>query len=67
MPLTFGLGERTLPTHGLQVLVIDVSLSLLEKDNCIAFYDAAQDNTLFAGQLEYQFEIHRLIQAENSN
>uniref|UniRef100_A0A8C2YPU2 Serine/threonine-protein kinase haspin n=1 Tax=Chinchilla lanigera TaxID=34839 RepID=A0A8C2YPU2_CHILA len=58
---------RTIPTCGLQVNIIDYTLSRLERDGIVVFCDISTDEDLFTGQGDYQFEIYRLMRKENNN
>lgn len=57
----------TIPTHGLQVNIIDYTLSRLERDGVVVFCDISMDEDLFTGEGDYQFEIYRLMKKENNN
>ncbi|XP_010609674.1 serine/threonine-protein kinase haspin isoform X2 [Fukomys damarensis] len=57
----------TIPTHGLQVNIIDYTLSRLERDGIVVFCDISMDEDLFTGEGDYQFEIYRLMRKENNN
>lgn len=54
-------------THQLQAQVIDFMLSRLEKDGHVEFSNVADDEDLFNGQGDYQFEIYRKMRADNLN
>ncbi|KAM5308442.1 serine/threonine-protein kinase haspin [Glossophaga mutica] len=56
-----------IPTRGLQVNIIDYTLSRLERDGIVVFCDIAMDEDLFRGKGDYQFEIYRLMRKENNN
>ncbi|XP_012787404.2 serine/threonine-protein kinase haspin [Sorex araneus] len=58
---------RSIPTQGLQVNIIDYTLSRLERDGIVIFCDISKDEDLFTGQGDYQFEIYRLMRKENNN
>lgn len=58
---------RTIPTHGLQVNIIDYTLSRLERDGIVVFCDISAEEDLFTGEGDYQFEIYRLMRKENKN
>ncbi|XP_004638344.1 serine/threonine-protein kinase haspin [Octodon degus] len=58
---------RTIPTCGLQVNIIDYTLSRLERDGIVVFCDISMDEDLFTGEGDYQFEIYRLMRKENNN
>lgn len=58
---------RTIPTCGLQVNIIDYTLSRLERDGIVVFCDISMDEDLFTGKGDYQFEIYRLMRKENNN
>ncbi|XP_006167658.1 serine/threonine-protein kinase haspin, partial [Tupaia chinensis] len=57
----------TIPTCGLQVNIIDYTLSRLERDGIVIFCDISKDEDLFKGEGDYQFEIYRLMRKENNN
>ncbi|XP_010341990.3 serine/threonine-protein kinase haspin [Saimiri boliviensis] len=57
----------TIPTRGLQVSIIDYTLSRLERDGIVVFCDVSMDEDLFTGEGDYQFEIYRLMKEENHN
>ncbi|KAM5274363.1 serine/threonine-protein kinase haspin [Ctenodactylus gundi] len=57
----------TIPTCGLQVSIIDYTLSRLERDGIVVFCDISMDEDLFTGEGDYQFEIYRLMRKENKN
>nr|XP_048304660.1 serine/threonine-protein kinase haspin [Myodes glareolus] len=57
----------TIPTHGLQVNIIDYTLSRLERDGIVVFCDISAEEDLFTGEGDYQFEIYRLMRKENRN
>ncbi|XP_036125377.1 serine/threonine-protein kinase haspin [Molossus molossus] len=57
----------TIPTRGLQVSIIDYTLSRLERDGIVVFCDISMDEDLFTGEGDYQFEIYRLMKKENNN
>ncbi|KAK7496261.1 hypothetical protein BaRGS_00012426 [Batillaria attramentaria] len=54
-------------THGVQVNIIDFTLSRLTKDGCTVFCDLASDDSLFEGKGDYQFDIYRMMKKENKN
>ncbi|XP_003469701.2 serine/threonine-protein kinase haspin [Cavia porcellus] len=58
---------NTIPTCGLQVNIIDYTLSRLERDGVVVFCDISADEDLFTGKGDYQFEIYRLMRKENNN
>ncbi|XP_007521084.1 serine/threonine-protein kinase haspin [Erinaceus europaeus] len=57
----------TIPTHGLQVNIIDYTLSRLERDGIVIFCDISKDEDLFTGEGDYQFEVYRLMRKESNN
>ena len=67
--LHYTLNGKTssIPTRGLQVNIIDYTLSRLERDGIVVFCDISRDEDLFMGQGDYQFEIYRLMRKENNN
>ncbi|KAL1023962.1 hypothetical protein UPYG_G00049600 [Umbra pygmaea] len=54
-------------TRGITVKIIDYSLSRLEIDELTVSCDLSEDDLLFEGQGDYQFEIYRIMRKENSN
>nr|XP_015799067.2 uncharacterized protein haspin isoform X1 [Nothobranchius furzeri] len=54
-------------TSGVVVHIIDYSLSRLEIDELTVSCDISNDQELFMGQGDYQFEIYRLMRQENGN
>ncbi|XP_069553603.1 uncharacterized protein haspin [Brachyistius frenatus] len=54
-------------TKGVLVRIIDYSLSRLEIDDLTVSCDIANDEELFMGQGDYQFDIYRLMRQENGN
>uniref|UniRef100_A0A8C2LXL4 Serine/threonine-protein kinase haspin n=1 Tax=Cricetulus griseus TaxID=10029 RepID=A0A8C2LXL4_CRIGR len=67
--LHYTLNGKTsaIPTRGLQVNIIDYTLSRLERDGIVVFCDISSEEDLFSGQGDYQFEIYRLMRKENKN
>lgn len=67
--LHYTLNGKTsaIPTCGLQVSIIDYTLSRLERDGIVVFCDISMDEDLFTGEGDYQFEIYRLMRKENNN
>ncbi|XP_055453254.1 serine/threonine-protein kinase haspin [Psammomys obesus] len=55
----------TIPTHGIQVNIIDYTLSRLERDGIVVFCDISTEEDLFTGEGDYQFEVYRLMRKEN--
>ncbi|XP_054460473.1 uncharacterized protein haspin [Anoplopoma fimbria] len=58
---------HSLETKGVLVRVIDYSLSRLEIDDLTVSCDISNDEELFMGQGDYQFDIYRLMRQENGN
>lgn len=67
--LHYTLHGKTYPiaSRGLQVNIIDYTLSRLERDGIVVFCDISMDEDLFTGEGDYQFEIYRLMRKENNN
>ncbi|KAK5648888.1 hypothetical protein RI129_003780 [Pyrocoelia pectoralis] len=59
--------EFYMPSNGIEVSIIDFTLSRIKVDNSIIFNDISEDPDLFNGAGEYQFEIYRLMQQKNDN
>ncbi|KAK3523150.1 hypothetical protein QTP86_020196 [Hemibagrus guttatus] len=58
---------HSIETRGVHVNIIDYSLSRLEIDGLTVSCDIANEEELFMGQGDYQFEIYRLMKKENNN
>nr|XP_057938662.1 uncharacterized protein haspin [Doryrhamphus excisus] len=58
---------HTLETKGVLVRIIDYSLSRLEIDGLTVSCDISNDEELFMGKGDYQFDIYRLMREENGN
>lgn len=56
-----------IPTHKIEVNIIDYTLSRLEKDGLTVFCDISSDEELFHGEGDYQFDIYRSMKEENGN
>lgn len=52
-------------TKGVEVTIIDFTLSRVEYDGVVLFNDLSMDEELFTGDGDYQFEIYRLMQQRN--
>ncbi|XP_071264581.1 uncharacterized protein haspin isoform X2 [Salvelinus alpinus] len=59
--------NHSLETRGVSVRIIDYSLSRLEIDGLTVSCDISEDEELFQGNGDYQFDIYRLMRQENSN
>nr|XP_058961650.1 uncharacterized protein LOC131788578 [Pocillopora verrucosa] len=61
-------GEKKLvPSHGVRVSLIDFTLSRLKKDGVTVFCNMAEDESLFTGRGDYQFDVYRLMKKANKN
>uniref|UniRef100_A0A3P8TN75 Serine/threonine-protein kinase haspin n=1 Tax=Amphiprion percula TaxID=161767 RepID=A0A3P8TN75_AMPPE len=58
---------HSVETKGVLVRIIDYSLSRLEIDDLTVSCDISNDEDLFLGQGDYQFEVYRLMRKENGN
>ncbi|XP_031416225.1 uncharacterized protein haspin isoform X2 [Clupea harengus] len=58
---------HSIVTRGVQVNIIDYSLSRMEIDGLTVSCDISADEELFMGQGDYQFDIYRKMREENSN
>ncbi|XP_028262700.1 uncharacterized protein haspin [Parambassis ranga] len=58
---------HSLETKGVLVRIIDYSLSRLEIDDLTVSCDISNDEELFMGQGDYQFDIYRMMRKENRN
>ncbi|CAH0552866.1 unnamed protein product [Brassicogethes aeneus] len=54
-------------THGVEVAIIDFTLSRIEFDGVVIFNDLSQDPDLFTATGDYQFEIYRQMQKKNGD
>ncbi|XP_045188775.2 uncharacterized protein LOC123546503 [Mercenaria mercenaria] len=55
----------TVPSQGVEASVIDFTMSRLTKDGCTVYITIPDDDTLFDGQGDYQFDIYREMKKEN--
>ncbi|XP_034045091.1 serine/threonine-protein kinase haspin [Thalassophryne amazonica] len=58
---------HSLDNKGVLVRIIDYSLSRLEIDGLTVSCDISNDEELFMGQGDYQFDLYRLMRQENGN
>uniref|UniRef100_A0A3Q2P464 Serine/threonine-protein kinase haspin n=1 Tax=Fundulus heteroclitus TaxID=8078 RepID=A0A3Q2P464_FUNHE len=58
---------HSIETKGVLVRIIDYSLSRLEIDDLTVSCDISNEEELFMGHGDYQFEIYRLMRQENRN
>ncbi|GJQ69465.1 Haspin [Trypoxylus dichotomus] len=67
--ITFKLDGKcvNLPTYGIQLAIIDFTLSRVSHDGVYLYNDLALDPDLFTAVGDYQFEIYRLMQKHNGN
>nr|XP_023028498.1 uncharacterized protein LOC111516542 isoform X1 [Leptinotarsa decemlineata]XP_023028559.1 uncharacterized protein LOC111516542 isoform X2 [Leptinotarsa decemlineata] len=54
-------------TKGVEVAIIDFTLSRIEYDGVVIFNDLALDPDLFNAEGDYQFEVYKLMQKKNRN
>ncbi|KAG8430823.1 hypothetical protein GDO86_019960 [Hymenochirus boettgeri] len=59
--------QINIPTSGVQVKIIDYTLSRLDKDGLTVFCDLSVDEEIFLGQGDLQFEVYRTMRQENKN
>uniref|UniRef100_A0AAY5K8T0 Serine/threonine-protein kinase haspin n=1 Tax=Esox lucius TaxID=8010 RepID=A0AAY5K8T0_ESOLU len=59
--------SHSIETRGVSVRIIDYSLSRLEIDGLTVSCDISEDEELFQGQGDYQFDIYRIMRQENRN
>ncbi|XP_028137634.2 MATH and LRR domain-containing protein PFE0570w [Diabrotica virgifera virgifera] len=66
---SFTLENKTydIPTIGVEVAIIDYTLSRIEHDGVVIFNDLGLDPDLFTAEGDYQFDIYRLMQEKNRN
>ncbi|CAH1109833.1 unnamed protein product [Psylliodes chrysocephalus] len=66
---SFNLNNRNyeLPTQGVEVAIIDFTLSRIEHNGVVIFNDLSMDPDLFVAEGDYQFDIYRLMQDKNRN
>ncbi|XP_060602886.1 serine/threonine-protein kinase haspin-like [Ruditapes philippinarum] len=65
--ITFRLKGRpvVVSSHGVEACVIDFSMSRLTKDGCTVYTTIPDDDTLFDGKGDYQFDVYREMKKEN--
>ncbi|XP_075070441.1 serine/threonine-protein kinase haspin isoform X2 [Mixophyes fleayi] len=56
-----------IPSAGIQVKIIDYTLSRLDKDGLTVFCDLSTDEELFLGEGDLQFDVYRSTRQENQN
>lgn len=56
-----------IPSAGVQVKIIDYTLSRLDKDGLTVFCDLSMDEDLFLGEGDLQFDVYRKMREENQN
>lgn len=54
-----------IPSHGVEVTIIDFTLSRITCDGVCIYNDLAQDEDIFKAEGDYQFEIYRLMRKHN--
>ncbi|KAK5650798.1 hypothetical protein RI129_001827 [Pyrocoelia pectoralis] len=59
--------EFYMPSKGIEVAIIDFTLSRIKVNNTVIFNDISKDPDLFNATGEYQFEIYKLMQQKNKN
>ncbi|KAF5305552.1 hypothetical protein FQA39_LY01643 [Lamprigera yunnana] len=59
--------ELFIPSNGIEVSIIDFTLSRVKIDNAVIYNDISKDPDLFSAVGEYQFEIYKLMQQKNKN
>ncbi|KAK6174323.1 hypothetical protein SNE40_017626 [Patella caerulea] len=66
---SFQLNDETveIESNGVHVCIIDFTMSRLMKDGLVIHCDLADDETLFQGKGDYQFDIYRLMKDHNEN
>ncbi|VDK80274.1 unnamed protein product [Litomosoides sigmodontis] len=59
--------EINVCTHGVEVKIIDFTLSRMSKGTSTIFFDLAKDDELFTGEDCLQYEIYRAMRVVNKN
>ncbi|KAK4881377.1 hypothetical protein RN001_004696 [Aquatica leii] len=54
-------------SNGVEVSIIDFTLSRMKIDDAIIYNDISKDPDLFTATGEYQFEVYKLMQQKNNN
>ncbi|KAK6018572.1 hypothetical protein OSTOST_15836, partial [Ostertagia ostertagi] len=65
MKYRFGGGDMILRSQGLKVHLIDFTLSRMSKEGTTIFRDLENDEELFTGDGDYQFDIYRMMRKSN--
>ncbi|KAJ6648324.1 Serine/threonine-protein kinase haspin like [Pseudolycoriella hygida] len=67
--VTFKLNGNTLqiPSEGIKVTIIDYTLSRMLSDGIVLYNDLSNDEDLFTGNDDYQYEIYRLVRSNLEN
>lgn len=65
--ITYRLDEQDYEifTRGVEVAIIDFTLSRIEYNGVVMFNDLSIDEELFNGDGDYQFDIYRLMKEKN--
>ncbi|VDL82247.1 unnamed protein product [Nippostrongylus brasiliensis] len=61
----FAGGDMTLHCYGVKVHLIDFTLSRMSKEGTTIFRDLENDEELFNGDGDYQFDIYRMMRKSN--
>lgn len=61
----FAGGDMILRSQGVKVHLIDFTLSRMSKEGTTIFRDLENDEELFAGDSDYQFDIYRMMRKSN--
>ncbi|WKY00998.1 hypothetical protein Q1695_015195 [Nippostrongylus brasiliensis] len=61
----FAGGDMTLRCYGVKVHLIDFTLSRMSKEGTTIFRDLENDEELFTGDGDYQFDIYRMMRKSN--
>uniref|UniRef100_V5GYG3 non-specific serine/threonine protein kinase n=1 Tax=Anoplophora glabripennis TaxID=217634 RepID=V5GYG3_ANOGL len=67
--VTFRLDGKNydIMTKGVEVAIIDFTLSRIECEGVVIFNDLSLDPDLFTAEGDYQFEVYKLMQKKNGN
>ncbi|XP_055357654.1 uncharacterized protein LOC129602607 [Paramacrobiotus metropolitanus] len=67
IPFRWKEQHYNVPTHGLQVTIIDCTLSRIRQNQRIIFKDLSSEKQIFDGEGDIQYDVYRAMRDENDN